>query len=279
MKARHGAAAAGNEPVEAVANDAGAPPRMAIDADGVATITLQRPRHRNRLHAEDLVALQRHFECLRDRAGVHVLVLTGEGRAFCAGYHLGELGDPAQRDADDAGPRAFERTVDALESLPLPSVARLNGSVYGGATDLALACDFRVGVTGMELRMPAARLGLHYYPGGLRRFVERLGPGPAKRLFLLGEAVDDQTLQAIGYLDVLVGTDELDAAVARLVRALTAGAPLALRGMKASIDELAGGRADAATLHARVAACAASDDLREGLAAYAARRVPRFRGA
>ncbi len=260
------------------AGDAGAPPRMTVGTDGVATITLQRPRHLNRLHAEDLAALQSHFEALRGSADARVLVLTGEGRAFCAGYHLGELGDPARRDADDAGPQAFERTVDALESLPLPSVARLNGSVYGGATDLALACDFRVGVTGMELRMPAARLGLHYYPGGLRRFVERLGPGAAKRLFLLGEAVDDRVLQATGYLDLLVGADELDAAVASIVRALAAGAPLALRGMKASIDELAGGRADPQALRQRVAACAASDDLREGLAAFAERRAPRFTG-
>ena len=126
--------------------------------------------------------------------------------------------------------------------------------------------------------MPAARLGLHYYPGGLRRFVERLGPGAAKRLFLLGEVVDDRVLQATGYLDLLVGADELDAAVASIVRALAAGAPLALRGMKASIDELAGGRADPQALRQRVAACAASDDLREGLAAFAERRAPRFTG-
>ncbi|HMR69220.1 MAG TPA: enoyl-CoA hydratase/isomerase family protein, partial [Rubrivivax sp.] len=77
------------------AGDAGAPPRMTVGTDGVATITLQRPRHLNRLHAEDLAALQSHFEALRGSADARVLVLTGEGRAFCAGYHLGELGDPA----------------------------------------------------------------------------------------------------------------------------------------------------------------------------------------
>lgn len=255
--------------------DGGAPPQLTIGADGVATIRLRRPRHRNRLHGEDLVALQVHFDRLRDDPALRALVLTAEGPAFCAGFHLGELGAEG---GPAAGPQAFERTVDALEALPLPTVARLNGSVYGGATDLALACDFRVGVEGMVLRMPAARLGLHYYPGGLRRCVARLGVAAAKRLFLRGETLDDRRLLAIGYLDELVPAAALDDAVARIVADLCAGAPLALRGMKATIDELAAGRADEAVLRRREAACAASDDLREGLAAFAGRRAPRFTG-
>lgn len=266
------------------APDPGAPPRLELGADGVARITLQRPRHRNRLHGEDLAVLQTHFERLRTSSGLRVLVLTGEGQTFSAGYHLGELGaQGAPGDAGHAadaskGPQAFERTVDMLEALPLPTVARLNGGVYGGAVDLALACDFRIGIDGMPLRMPAVRLGLHYYPSGLRRAVTRLGVAAAKRLFLLGEEVDAHTLLGMGYLDELVAPHELDTAVAALVDALAAGAPLALRGMKASIDELAAGRAHGGTLREREALCAGSADLREGLAAYAERRAPRFEG-
>ncbi len=253
------------------------PPRLDIDTRGVATITLARPAHLNRLHREDLQVLQVHVARLRDDASVRAVVLTGEGRVFCAGFHLGQLGEDAGA-AAAADPQAFERTVDALEALPLPTVARLNGSVYGGATDLALACDFRVGVEGMELRMPAARLGLHYYPGGLRRFVTRLGLGAAKRLFLLAETVDDEALLAMGYLDRCVPAAMLDDAVQHLADALAAGAPLAVRGMKASLDEIAGAREDLATLRGRQAQCAASADLREGLQAFAERRPPRFHG-
>ena len=251
------------------------PPLLEVDGDGRATITLNRPQHRNRLHREDLAALQAHIAAVASDPSVRLLVITGRGRAFCAGFHLGELNEAEAASAD---PQAFERMVDALEGLPQPTLARLNGGVYGGATDLALACDFRVGTAGMELRMPAARLGLHYYPGGLRRYVNRLGLQAAKRLFLLGETVDAAELLRIGYLDALAEADALDAAVDCLAAALLAGAPLAVAGMKASLGEIARGEFDLPRLRQREARCAASDDLKEGLAAFAERRTPSFRG-
>ena len=258
----------------------GSPPRLAIDTEGVATLTLARPAHRNRLHREDLLALQGHFDQLRNDTYARVLVLTGEGPVFSAGFHLGQLsdeeGDPG--DAARSGPQLFEQTVDALENLPLPTVARLNGSVYGGATDLALACDFRVGIHGMELRMPAARLGLHYYPNGLRRSITRLGLNAAKRLFLLAEAVPAEDLLAMGYLDRCVPADTLDDAVRELTHALAAGAPLAVRGMKASLNDIANGHDEPTALRSREARCAGSEDLREGMRALAERRAPRFGG-
>ena len=251
------------------------PPLLEVDGDGRATITLNRPQHLNRLHREDLAALQAHIAAVAANPAVRLLVITGRGRAFCAGFHLGELNEAEAASAD---PQAFERMVDALEGLPQPTLARLNGGVYGGATDLALACDFRVGTAGMELRMPAARLGLHYYPGGLRRYVNRLGLQAAKRLFLLGEAVDAAELLRIGYIDAVAEVDQLDAEVDRIAAALLAGAPLAVAGMKASLNEIARGDLDLTRLRGREARCAASDDLQEGLAAFAARRAPLFHG-
>jgi enoyl-CoA hydratase/carnithine racemase len=244
-------------------------PTLTLAGDGIATLRLNRPQHLNRLHREDLLAIQAHLQRLRSEPSARVLVVTGEGRAFCAGFHLGEIDGAAD-------PRLFEHIVDALEALPLPSIARLNGGVYGGATDLALACDFRVGVKGMELRMPAARLGLHYYPSGLQRFVARLGLAAAKRLFLLAETLPAEELLRIGYLDSLVEPDALDAEVARIAALLSGNAPLAVRGMKQSLDEIAGGAFAPARMREREAECAASEDLREGLAAFAERRAPRF---
>lgn len=251
------------------------PPLLALDDTGCATITLNRPRHLNRLHREDLLALQSHLAQLAQDTTLRVVVLAAQGRSFCAGFNLDELEAPGAAGQD---PQLFEHTVDALEALPVPTLVRLQGSVYGGATDLALACDFRVGVQGMELRMPAARLGLHYYPSGLRRYVSRLGLQAAKRLFLLAEAVPAEELLRIGYLDALAPAAELDAAVQGFTQALASGAPLALRGMKLSLNEIGRGDFDLKRLRLREARCAVSDDLREGLAAFAERREPRFTG-
>ena len=244
-------------------------------AQGRATLTLNRPAQHNRLHVDDLLALQQHFSALAADASVRLLVITGQGPTFCSGFHIGDFDSPARA---QAGPALFEQTVDALEALALPTVCRLNGSVYGGATDLALACDFRVGVDGLQLRMPAARLGLHYYPSGLRRYVSRLGLATAKRLFLLAESVPAAELLALGYLDRLVPAAQLDAEVDRIAAALAAGAPLAVRGMKASLNEIANGDFRLDRLRQREALCAASADLQEGKAAFADKRPPQFSG-
>jgi enoyl-CoA hydratase/carnithine racemase len=255
--------------------DGGTPPLLARDGNGAATLTLNRPRHLNRLHREDLAVLRDHIAALAADDSLRVLVLTGAGRAFCAGFNLQEL---AQADAGGTDPRLFEHTVDALEALPVPTIARLNGGVFGGATDLALACDFRVGVQGMELRMPAARIGLHYYASGLSRYVSRLGLRAAKRLFLLAETLPADELLRIGYLDALVPPEQLDAAVQAMAAPLRSHAPLALRGMKCSLNELAHGTAQEAVLRQREDLCAASLDLQEGLAALAQKRPAQFSG-
>ena len=250
------------------------PPLLQV-RDGRALITLNRPAHHNRLHVEDLLTLQHHLSTLGADASARLLVITGQGQSFCSGFHIGEFDGPA---AATAGPQLFEQTVDALEAFALPTICRLNGSVFGGAIDLALACDFRIGLDTLSLRMPAARLGLHYYPSGLQRYVSRLGLATAKRLFLLAEAVSAAELLALGYLDCLAPAAQLDAEVDKIAAGLAAGAPLALRGMKASLNEIARGEFDLGALREREALCAASADLQEGKAAFAEKRPPRFSG-
>lgn len=255
----------------AVAVAEAGPPLLHIAADGVAQITLRRPQHLNRLHREDLLALQEHLRTLRAHPDARVLVLTGQGRAFCAGFNIAELQGP-----DD--PRLFEHTVDALEALPLPTVARLNGSVYGGATDLVLACDLRVGLQGIEWRMPATALGLHFYPSGLRRYVSRFGVLATQRAFLTGRPFDTARLQALGLFEALCPPGDWDATVQALVQDVLALAPLAVQDTKRSIHEIACGDYDVQRLRERQRSSSASADFAEGRAAFAERRSPRFRG-
>ena len=101
--------------------------------------------------------------------------------------------------------------MDRLEAMRMPTLCALNGGVYGGATDMALACDFRLGVKGMRFFMPAARFGLHYYPSGLRRYTQKVSPSFAKRAFLLSEDFTDEDLLRVGYLDWLVDRAEFKA--------------------------------------------------------------------
>ena len=254
------------------------PPILELAQDR-AIIRLNRPRHRNRIERGDLDILCELLTSVDRNPSLRVLVLTGAGSTFCAGYDLGALKTEAAEAASVApGPDLFERMVDQLEELRIPTICALNGSVYGGATDLALACDFRIGVEGMELGMPASRLGVHYYQSGLRRYVTRLGLGPAKRLFLTGVPMSADRLLEIGYLDEVVPAGELAARVDALAATRAPRAPLAVQGMKRALNAVARGTADAAEVDDAVIRCMRSEDLAEGLSAWAQKRAPVFRG-
>ena len=252
------------------ADEQGGPPELELDGPR-AIITLRRPRHHNRLEPADLAALMRILDRLRALPELRVAVLTATGRSFSSGFHIGAFGA-----ATEAPP--LDVVVDALETLPVPVICALNGSVYGGATDLALACDFRIGTEGMQLVMPAARLGLHYYPSGLRRFVSRLGLNTAKKLFLTAEPLDTAALLACGYLDEVVPAGALAARVDALAAQIAGHAPLAVRGMKAALNDIARGVADDGAIGARAEALAGSADFAEGRRAWAEKRAPMFQG-
>jgi enoyl-CoA hydratase/carnithine racemase len=247
--------------------------------DGHAIVRLNRPREHNRLEPTDLAALRETFDRIDADPSVRVLALTGTGKSFSSGFHIGALADRfAGKEAVEGDRDAFERMVDRLEALRVPTIAALNGSVYGGATDLALACDFRIGVEGMRLVMPAARLGIVYYASGIRRYVSRLGVAAAKKLFLTAQPIDAAELQRIGYLDEVVPADELIPRTEALGAILAANAPLAVAGLKRALNEAAAGMLDRDALAAVRAVCTASADHREGVRAWSEKRAPVFAG-
>lgn len=246
-------------------------PRLDVEG-GVARITLRRPRQANRLAVEDLATLRGYIDEVDANAAVRVLVLAGEGRYFCSGFDLGALG------AVDAGAR-FGELADALEAARPITIARLHGGAYGGAADLALACDFRLGAPAVEMFVPAARIGLHFYAGGLRRFVDRLGLPTAKQVLLAGRTLDAPALLGCGYLDQLLpDVETLDAALAALTDELLGMAPLALLPMKQHLNAIAAGRLDVNQLAADVLKARDSADLAEGQAAWAGKRPAKFKG-
>jgi enoyl-CoA hydratase len=241
-----------------------------------ATIRLNRPKHLNRLQADDLDVLKKLFDGIEADPAIRVLVLTGTGRAFSSGYDLGSISERAATAQEQTAGSAFEVMVNRLEDLALPTICRLNGGVYGGSTDLALACDFRIGVDSCEMFMPAARLGLHYYKSGIQRYVSRLGLDNAKRLFLTAERIGAAEMLRIGYLTATVPAEALDEEVDKLATVLAGNAPIAMRGMKRAINEFARGKLDEQSADQRHRDSMRSAEIKEGIKAFAEKRPPRF---
>jgi len=245
----------------------------ALHIDGpLARIILRRSHVANRLELQDLQTLGAQLREVNANAAVRVLLLQAEGKHFCSGFNIDAV------PGVDAG-ALFEELTNAWENARPVTVAAIQGGVYGGATDLALACDFRLGVTNCEMFVPAARLGLHFYRGGLERYVNRLGVGVAKRVLLACETLDARAMRDCGFLDQLLpDRAALQAAAEELCTRLAGYAPLALAAMKQHLNAIASGRLDVAQLRSDIAVSNASQDLAEGVRAWLEKRAPQFRG-
>ena len=247
-------------------------------ADGVATITLNRPAQRNRLENSDLKTLMEHFEVVNRSADVRVLILTANTSGqpkpvFCAGYDIGGFSEMSQ----DKTP--FEKVPDALAILRPVTVCALNGSVYGGATDLVLACDLRLGLQGIEWRMPATALGLHYYPSGLQRYLSRFGVLATKRAFLSARPFTWQDLEKLGLFEEFLTMDDWHSKLESLTQDILALAPLATQETKKSLNEIMASQMDLMVIHERQLLTSKSADFLEGRTAFMERRKPVFKGS
>lgn len=237
----------------------------------IGWITLNRPEVHNSLTRSTMGEIRAVLEEWKS-TDIRAVILTGNGKSFCSGVSLGDVA------GEDWSNNPLTALCDAFEEFHAPTICALNGGVYGGGVELALSCDFRVGVTGMKMFVPAAKIGVHYDNAGIARYVQRLGAQAARRVFLLAERFDDQALIGIGFLDYLVEPAQLDERVAELATRLAQAAPLAVQGMKRTILETSRGTLDQAAAEKRIAHCFASEDHREGLAALSEKRDPVFTG-
>ncbi len=245
---------------------------------GVALLTISNPEKRNALDRMLLESLRFALERLDARC----VVLTGEGRAFCAGYDIEELlGEGYDDDAESHHP--FPAALAAIEAYPYPVVAALNGATIGGGLELAIACDLRIAADTVQLGMPPAKLGVVYATAGLNRFLTTIGGARTRELFLTGRRIDAATAERWGLVNEVVAAEALPDAALALAREIAANAPLSLRGNKAGIGALvaAAGVLDvptAAVLDAERRKAFESEDLREGLRAFGEKRAPVWQG-
>jgi enoyl-CoA hydratase/carnithine racemase len=177
----------------------------------------------------------------------------------------------------------FTEAIDALAAFPFPTLAALPGPTIGGGLELALACDLRVAGQDIKLGMPPAKLGLVYSHTGLRRFLDAIGAPRTRELFLLGRNIDACTALAWGLVNRLAEAEQLQSLALELALELAGNAPLAQRGNKRVIASLlaAEGRlpeeVEQELIELRRASFA-SQDIREGMRAFAERRPANWRG-
>jgi enoyl-CoA hydratase/carnithine racemase len=252
-------------------------------SEAVARLRLNNPEKRNPLDHEVLDAVAATLPRLAEGIETRCVIVTGTGRAFSAGYDIGAIPEGSfERDAEALVAHPFHAAMDAVSAHPYPVVAAINGHCLGGGLELAVRCDLRVCAVSAKLGMPPAKLGLIYGHTGLERFIDVIGVARTRELFLTGRNVDAGRAERMGLVNWTVGDDEVEAESLELASEIAANAPLSMTGNKRAIETLA--RFTRLTpeqereLVELRESCFTSEDFREGVAAFAEKRKPRWRG-
>ncbi len=247
-------------------------------AEGVARLTIANPERRGALDHEILDALAGHARTLDARC----LVIRGTGTVFSAGYDIGNLqGQSFEESAERLVAHPFHDALEALEAYPYPVVAELNGHAIGGGLELAITCDIRLAARGIKVGMPPAKLGLIYSHTGLRKFIDVCGPAGTAELFYVGRNIEAERAAAMGLVNEVVEPEALGERVLSLAAEIASNAPLSLAGNKRAIRALRAQPLPAEVEQELIElreSCFRSEDFREGVAAFAEKRKPRWKG-
>ncbi|HEY8808632.1 MAG TPA: enoyl-CoA hydratase-related protein [Solirubrobacterales bacterium] len=252
-------------------------------AEAVARIRISNPERRNALDHEILDTLAETLPRLDHGIETRCVLITGVPPAFSAGYDLTAIpGTTFERDAEALVAHPFHDAMEALAAHPWPTVAAINGHCLGGGLELAMTCDLRICAAGAKLGMPPAKLGLVYSHTGLRKFIDTLGLARTKELFLTGRNFAAERAEQIGLVHEVVEDGAFDAAALELATEVATNAPLSTRGNKRAIEVLNSNpvlsEQQEAGLIALRESCFSSEDLREGVEAFAEKRKPRWKG-
>lgn len=254
-----------------------------IDERGVATVLLDRPDRHNAFDDDMIGRLREHFDDLAASRDVRVVVLAAAGRSFSAGGDLTWMRRMADYDYDGnlADARALAAMLLALKTLPQPTLARVQGSAFGGAVGLLCCCDIAVGADTAKFGLTEARVGL--IPATIGpHVVEALGPRWARRLFLTAERIDATRACGMGLLHEACPADELDTRIEALTAQLLANGPEALREAKALCADLVYAPLDDRLLDdtsRRIAERRVAAEGQEGLQAFLEKRAPAWANA
>ncbi len=249
----------------------------------ILDICINRPDKRNSLTPEMLHLLARTLDEYGSREQAQILVLRGAGqRFFSAGYDISRIPRPGTPEAQEFALRKpLDLAVEAVENYPYPTIALLNGSVIGGACELAFSCDFRYGAEGVEMCMPPSKLGLVYSVEGLARINSVIGLSNLKKMIFTARSFRTEELSAFGALDEVLPADELESRVHEVAAGMGTLAPLALRGHKWILSRFGRhslGEEELDKARQWILRSYNSEDAREAQAAFIGKRPPHFVG-
>ena len=251
--------------------------------NGITTITLNRPEKLNALAGHMRRDLAEALEAAGSERGVHVVVITGAGRAFCAGGDVAAMAELIERQDAEEFSRLLgsaRRVITAIRQMTKPVIAAVNGPAFGAGCNLALACDLRIASTDASFSQSFAKVGLHPDWGGTYFLPRLVTPNKACEMFFLGETIDAAEAARLGIINQVVAPEELESATMQLAERLRAAPPIALAAAKhavymsqaAELEEMLRYETEAQLR------CFDSDDAHEGVQAFLEKREPRFTG-
>lgn len=250
-------------------------------SDGaVAFLTFNRPEARNALTWAMYDALAGACDRVDADENIRVFVVRAAGEAFAAGTDIRQFTGFASGADGLAYERRLDAVIDRLERVRVATIAQVQGVAAGGGCAIALACDLRVCTPAARFGVPIARtLGNCLSAANYARLVDLVGPGRTKDLLFTGRLLDAHEAHSLGLVTAMADTHEIDDAVRTLAETIAANAPLTIRATKEAIRRIAARRRpDASEADDLVDACYGSHDFREGVAAFLAKRAPRFTG-